>query len=50
MPAWPLRFQLAEFAQQTIVFRIGNFRRVHHMVEILMMAKRGSQFCQLLFD
>jgi hypothetical protein len=45
-----LRFQLAQLAHQAVIFRIRDFRRVHNMVEIFMMAKRGSQFSQLLFD
>jgi hypothetical protein len=44
-----LRFQLAQRASGGHIPHPG-FRRVHNMVEIFMMAKRGSQFSQLLFD
>ena len=47
---WMFGFQLAQFAHQPVVFSVGNFRRIHHMIKIFMMAKRRSQFCQLLFD
>ncbi|SAJ28081.1 Uncharacterised protein [Enterobacter cloacae] len=45
-----LRFQLAQFTHQAVIFRIRHFRCVHNMIEIFMMAKRGSQFSKLLFD
>nr|VXZ81978.1 Uncharacterised protein [Klebsiella pneumoniae] len=45
-----LALQLAQLAHQAVIFRIRHFRRVHNVVQIFMMAKRGSQFSQLLFD
>lgn len=45
-----LRLQLSQFPHQAVIFGVGNLWRIHHMIQIFMMAKRGSQFCQLLFD
>ena len=45
-----LALQLAQLAHQPVILRIGHFRRVHNVVQVFMMAKRGSQFSQLLFD
>ncbi len=38
-----LFFQRTQFAHQAIVLRVGNFRRVHDVIQIFMMTKRGSQ-------
>ncbi|MNV07860.1 hypothetical protein D3C71_983120 [compost metagenome] len=37
-----LCFQLAQFAHQAVILRIRDFRCIHHVIQIFMMAKCGS--------
>ncbi|GAB3411203.1 hypothetical protein GCM10027361_20540 [Erwinia aphidicola] len=43
-----LSFQRAQLRHQTVIFRIGDFGGIKHVVLVFVVAKLGSQMGELL--